>query len=318
MISFISPLFFLLCLLGLTAFFFFLYFHLDEKANLQRRINKVVDNNYVGSFRYFSHSKNKKLYEKMKGIESKLITVFFGYTRDTADRFRLRFDQAGLQGKNALLITLLVNGGMIFSGLSLYLFATLHFKNLQTQPFVVQCLLLVLISFISFRLFDYCLDYLIYSRQKRIQRSLSFCIDLLIICTQASFTLERAFEKIAEEIALFNPELCKEFATISTELSIIPERTKALRNFARRIDTPTVNLLVSSLIHAEEQGVSLTQTLSRLSQELSKHRMLELEAKAARLPVLLTVPLAFCCLPAMLLILLGPVIGSVMNSTFFS
>lgn len=111
------------------------------------------------------------------------------------------------------------------------------------------------------------------------------------------FTLERSFERIAEEIAPFNPELCKEFATISTELGIIPERTEALRNLGRRINTPTVQLVVTSLVHAEEQGVSLTETLSLLSQELSKHRMFELEAKAARLPVLLTIPLAFAVYP---------------------
>lgn len=314
----ISSLFFLLILLSLTTLFFFLYFHLDEKSHLQRRVYKVINNSYSGSFRYFSSSKNKKIYEKIKGWESKLILVFFGYTRETSDRFRLRFEQAGLDSKNALTITLLVNGGMIILGTFSYLLATLQFQPLQEQPFLLQGVWLLLISFICFRLFDYCLDYLIHLRYKRIQRSLSFCIDLLVICTQASFTLERSFERIAEEIAPFNPELCKEFTTISTELGIIPERTEALRNLGRRINTPTVHLLVSSLVHAEEQGVSLTQTLSLLSQELSKHRMLDLEAKAARLPVLLTIPLAFCCLPAMMLILLGPVIGSVLNANFLN
>lgn len=299
--------------------FYLIYLRLITKKDISRRISRTINNNYTQSSSYAtSKQENKKIYEKLKAIESKLADTIFGYTRETTAHFRLRFEKAGLPVKNATTITLLVNSGMVLLGFILYLFAMIHFKKVAEQPFFVQIILLFTIFFISFRLFEYSLDYLIARRYKRIQKTLSFCVDLLIICTRAGFTLDRSFEKIAEEVAPFSPDVCKEFAKISVELGVIPNRTEALRNFATRVDTSTVNLLVSGLVHAEEQGISLGQTLSTLSQEMSKQKLLEIEAKAARLPVLLTIPLALCCLPAMLMILMGPVIGNVMNSSIFN
>lgn len=302
----------------LTAMFYIAYLRITIKKDISRRISRVTNIGYTQSPYTIGKQKSKKAYEKLKVLESKLADTLFGYTRETTAHFRLRFEKAGLPAKNATTVTLLVNSGMVLLGFILYLFAMVHFKKVAEQPFFLQIMLLLLIFFISFRLFEYSLDYLIARRYKRIQSTLSFCIDLLIICTRAGFTLDRSLEKIAEEIAPFSPDVCKEFAKIAVELGVIPNRTEALRNFAIRVDTPTVNLLVSGLVHAEEQGISLGQTLSTLSQEISKQKLLEIEAKAARLPVLLTIPLALCCLPAMLMILMGPVIGSVLNSSLFN
>lgn len=309
----------LVSVLVLTTILFFWYTRFIEKKDINRRISHVASYNYMQTSDHASNAgAGKKIYEAIKAYGLKLGDTFFGFTRETSAHFRLRFEKAGLYVESAPTITLLINCAMVFIGFILYLFALLHFKNIAEQPLFLQILLLLIISFICFRLFEYGLDYLISRRYKRIQNILSFCVDLLIICTRASFTLDRSFEKIAEEVAPFSPEVCKEFAKISIELSVIPDRSEALRNFAKRVDTPTVNLLVSGLIHAEEQGTSLGQTLTVLSQEISKQKLLEIEAKAARLPVLLTIPLALFCLPAMLMILMGPVIGNVMNSSIFN
>lgn len=309
---------FLIVVLLLTTFFFITSDRLNTKKNISRRISRATSIGYPQGNHKQGKQSNTKIYEKLKTLEKQLADTIFGYTRETAAHFRLRFEKAGLSAKNAPSVTLMVNCGMVFLGFLLYLFALIHFKNIAEQPFFLQILLLLVIFFVSFRLFEYSLDYLINRRYKRIQHTLSFCVDLLIICTRAGFTLDRSFEKIAEEIAPFSPDVCKEFAKISVELSVIPDRTEALRNFAVRVDTPTVNLLVSGLVHAEEQGISLGQTLSTLSQEISKQKLLEIEAKAARLPVLLTIPLALFCLPAMLMILMGPVAGSIINSSLFN
>jgi tight adherence protein C len=50
-----------------------------------------------------------------------------------------------------------------------------------------------------------------------------------------------------------------------------------------------------------------------LSEEFRLERLTKAEEKAARLPVLLTIPLIFLLLPAFLLIVLGPAIISFMR-----
>ena len=89
----------------------------------------------------------------------------------------------------------------------------------------------------------------------------------------------------------YNKDLCKEFTKTSLELSIIPERTIALRNLAQRVNIPVMQILASGLIQAEEQGAPLSNTLRMMSVEFSKQKMLEIEAKSTKLPALLTLPL---------------------------
>ena len=161
------------------------------------------------------------------------------------------------------------------------------------------------------------LDYTIAKRYARIKRHLTFVVDLLGICVRSGLTIDSAVEKIAEEIATINPDLCKEMTQLSVELDLIPDRHIAFRNLVKRIDIPLIHILISSIIHAEEQGASIGNTLNVLSQEFTKHKILEIEAKAARLPVLLALPLALFSFPCILIILLAPAIANIMRSSFF-
>jgi tight adherence protein C len=72
--------------------------------------------------------------------------------------------------------------------------------------------------------------------------------------------------------------------------------------------------LISSLIQSERFGTSLTDTLRVLSEDFRLQRLSVAEAKAARLPVLMTIPLIFLLMPAFFLIVLGPAIVKVMNN----
>jgi tight adherence protein C len=63
-------------------------------------------------------------------------------------------------------------------------------------------------------------------------------------------------------------------------------------------------------VQSEKFGTSLTDTLRVLSEDFRMQRLSTAEAKAARLPVLLTVPLIFLLMPAFMMIVLGPAIVS--------
>src|SRR3546814_4695293 len=95
------------------------------------------------------------------------------------------------------------------------------------------------------------------------------------------------------------------------ELRFLPERRKALENLAPRTAVvPGVQALVNTLIQTERFGTPLAQSLRVLAAELRPQRMVKAEAKAQRLPAILTVPLILFLLPALFLVLLGPEIGS--------
>jgi tight adherence protein C len=98
------------------------------------------------------------------------------------------------------------------------------------------------------------------------------------------------------------------------ELSLINDRVRALTNLGERTDMVAFRSLISALIQSERFGTSLTATLRVLSEEFRSQRLVDAEVKAARLPVLMTIPLIFLLMPAFFLIVLGPAIVRISNN----
>lgn len=312
--------------IGMTIFliiglFFALNFY-ESVKEMRKRIERVMQyEKYAGLQQGGGASFNKgqnEFLQLIKSIEISLADTIRGFTKGTAERYRLRFEQAGWNPSSAPFLMFVVNTGLVLLGIITYTILVFTVPALFSQTLIVKALAFVIVLIVALRAFEYAMDFIIHRRYGRIKKGISFSIDLLSICTRSGFGLERAFEKIAEEISIYNKDLCKEFAQTSIELNINPDRQAALRNLARRVDIPIMNVLVGGLVQAEEQGVPISQTLRMLSLEFSKQKMLEVEAKAARLPALLTLPLVLCFLPAMMIVLLGPAFSSISRSPMFS
>lgn len=308
------PLILLLIFLGVIAIGMGLY---SQHASLQKynhRIRKIQKAAY-GSFS--SNIKDSDLISYLKLIEQKMAANFSGFVRDKSTSYRLKFEQAGFDATYAISLTVLIKLITTLAMIFLYL-GLMAFTDISKASETLQVVTLILFIFIAIRSFEYIIDFYIARRYKRIQRSLAFSVDMLAICTRSSLGLDQAFEKISNEINIFNEDLSNEFARIATELKIIPDRSQALRNFANRVNLPMTHLLVSGLVHAIEHGVSISQTLTNLSAEFSKHRLIAVEEKAAKLPVLLTIPLALFCLPAIMIVLMGPIFATLKSLPIFN
>lgn len=279
---------------------------LSKQQKLDSRLKKIKKITRASTGFGDSNETTGDFIDYLKKIEHQLSSNFSGFTRDKIVEYRLKFEQAGLDATYAPAIIILSNVLCTIIFTLLYV-GLLLFTKIGGSSFLIKIALFALFALLSVRLSEYVLDFKIKRRYKKIQKSLAFSVDMLAICTRSSLSLDQSFEKISEEMSLFNVELSAEFIRVATELRIIPDRTQALRNLARRVDIPMAHLLVSGLVHAIEQGVSIGQTLTNLSSEFSKHRLIMLEEKAAKLPVLLTIPLALFCLPATLIILAGPI-----------
>ena len=64
--------------------------------------------------------------------------------------------------------------------------------------------------------------------------------------------------------------------------------------------------LTSTLSQTLRYGTPLGQALRLLASEMRNDRLLRLEEKAARLPTLLTIPLAVFILPCLFIVVAGP------------
>jgi len=143
-------------------------------------------------------------------------------------------------------------------------------------------------------------------RLAAIDRGLPDALDLLVICVDAGLAFEPALERVTRELAAVHPEIAEEFAVTVNELHITSDRRAVLMDMGARLDVEFLRRLASTLVQSIQIGAPLSRSLRLLAQELRQEQMIGFEARAARLPVMLTVPMVAFIMPTVLLIVGGP------------
>lgn len=141
---------------------------------------------------------------------------------------------------------------------------------------------------------------------RKLERGLPDALDMMIICAEAGLALESAIDRVAEEIGVAHPEVANEFALTSTELKILSDRKIALQNMGERTGLEELKRFGSTLVQTLQYGTPLVQALRTLANEMRQEQLVRFEARAARLPVLLTVPMIVFILPTLFLVVAGP------------
>jgi tight adherence protein C len=150
-------------------------------------------------------------------------------------------------------------------------------------------------------------------RRVKIQKALPDGLDLMVICAGAGLSLDGSLQRVARELGKTWPDLAEEFTLTAIELTFLPERRQALDNLLDRVDLSAIRGVVNTLQQTEKFGTPLVHSLRVLAAEFRDHRMLKAEEKAARLSVLLTLPMILFIMPALFVVLLGPAALSIID-----
>ncbi|MBR0680584.1 type II secretion system F family protein [Roseomonas eburnea] len=148
---------------------------------------------------------------------------------------------------------------------------------------------------------------------RQVERGLADALDLMVICAEAGLPLEGAVERVAAEMQEANRAVAAEFANVGTELRILSDRRQALQNMGDRTGLESLRRLGGTLAQTLQYGTPLSQALRTLSTELRHETLMRFEARAARLPALLTLPTIAFILPCIFLIVGGPAVLRVLD-----
>jgi tight adherence protein C len=149
--------------------------------------------------------------------------------------------------------------------------------------------------------------------QTRLEQALPEALDMMVICAQAGLGLGPAIIRVAGELQSAYRELALELAQTANELQVLSDSRIALANLGRRTEIEGFKRLATTLIQATQYGTPLSDALRTLSTELRQEALTRLEARAARLPVMLTLPMIIFILPCVFLIAGGPAMIQIMN-----
>jgi tight adherence protein C len=161
-------------------------------------------------------------------------------------------------------------------------------------------------------------DFLIGRRRKRylrkLEQGLPDALDMMVICAQAGVGLGPAIVKVGSELHYAHPETAHEFAVTAQELQMMSDSRVALINLGTRTGLDGFKRLGATLVQTIQYGTALSDALRILSAEMRQEMLNRFEAKAARLPVLLTLPTIGFILPCVFMIGGGPAIIQAMKS----
>ena len=153
------------------------------------------------------------------------------------------------------------------------------------------------------------------ARKYSIERVLPETVDLLSLCVGAGLDFMAAVRWIINKVKV-NP-LIEELIVVLKEINIGKPRLEALRDMSKRINVSDVTSFVRTLVQADRMGTPVEETFKILSDDSRMRRFHRGERTAMKAPIKMLIPLIFCILPVIMIIVAGPILVNFMTKGLF-
>jgi tight adherence protein C len=143
-------------------------------------------------------------------------------------------------------------------------------------------------------------------RQENLDKSLPDIIDLFVICMEAGLSLNASLQRVSEEIRGVYRDFSDELQITAKELRAGIPWDEAFDNLGKRTEVQSIRSMVGLMIQSNKLGASIGNALRHHADFIRTQRILLAEERAAKLPVKMLIPLIFCIMPAILIVVAGP------------
>ena len=138
------------------------------------------------------------------------------------------------------------------------------------------------------------------------EQHLDMLCDIVAMGAEAGLSFDSAVELYCSRFS--NPLASKLEEARQQWVHGVVGRSQALQDLARDVGSPGLKRFADTASRAVEQGAPLAGMLRRLALELRQSHRTAMERRVARAPVKMLVPTGTCILPAMLLLVMGPML----------
>ena len=147
--------------------------------------------------------------------------------------------------------------------------------------------------------------------QEEIRHNLPDALDMLSVCASAGLGFDQSLQRITE---YWPTALGKEFKRVTQEMEMGMSRTQALRNLAARLDVEELSSFIAIIVQAEEMGMSFAEVLHSQAEQMRIMRQNRAREKANQMPAKMIIPMALLIFPALIAVILGPVVPTLFNA----
>ena len=144
-------------------------------------------------------------------------------------------------------------------------------------------------------------------RKRAIIRLLPDVIDLLSLCVGAGLDFLGALNKVLGVKAFERQPLIEELAIVSQEVKFGKRRAESLKAMAQRVALPEVSSFVRTLVQADRMGTPMVEVLAIHAEDVRLQRWTRAERAALKAPIKILIPLIFCIMPCVAIIVGAPI-----------
>jgi tight adherence protein C len=141
-------------------------------------------------------------------------------------------------------------------------------------------------------------------REREIERAMPDALDLLVVCVEGGLSLDGGLQQVALRSEGL---LATELRRLQAEISAGMARRDALQLLAARSSSQSLSALCTTINQSDKMGVSIASTLRTLAETLRTRRRQGAETAARKAPIKMLPFIVFFMLPALFIVILGPV-----------
>ena len=143
------------------------------------------------------------------------------------------------------------------------------------------------------------------------ERHLAEMLDVMALGLRSGLSFERSLDLY---LSHFDSMLAQAFGLAKKQwLSGLMTREEALRKVAASYDSPVMARVIEDMVRSLRFGSSLAESLEMSASEVRSSYRSKKEEQVAKAPVKMMVPTGALILPAMLIMVLGPVLLELME-----
>ena len=146
--------------------------------------------------------------------------------------------------------------------------------------------------------------------QNAIRAQLPDTLDLLSVCMEAGLSFDASLLKVSERM---EGPLIDELVTVFKQIQLGKSRNDALKALSDSTDVDELKTFVSAVIQANTLGIPITNVLAAQADQLRVAKREKIREVAAKVPTKMTIPTVLLILPAIICVIMGPVIINVIG-----
>ena len=195
---------------------------------------------------------------------------------------------------------------VLLAGIFLAFLINRDFKNINMTYLMVGGLVVIICLLLP----GVWLNGLVRTKQDEIQRGLPDALDMLSVCASAGLGFDQSLQKISD---YWDTALGFELKRVTQEMEMGVSRGVALKNMSTRLDVDDLTRFIAIIVQAEKIGMSYADVLHSQALQMRVLRQYRAREIANKLPAKMIFPLALLIFPAIIAVILGPIIPTLFN-----